>query len=195
LIKNNFLFLFIFQILLFNPILSQTIFHKSKNSLNSQILKEGNLIFRLGKGLWSPLFATLDTKTGFSHVGVLIKKNNEFYVIHSDADDFDLKGGVQITKLEIFIEESRKFEIVKNSMPKQNKKKFINYLLKTLQNKIPFDDQFELSDNGEKMYCTELIWLASKYSGVELGYPMNFVGKQIVTVDSIYNNPVLIKHE
>jgi hypothetical protein len=150
---------------------------------------EGDLVFRQGKGLWSPFFATLSTQTGFSHVGVLVRENQEWFVIHSEADDVSLEGGVQITPLEKFIDESSQYEFRQNAMTGPVKQQFIAELRSMLVSRTQFDLDFRIDDDGDKVYCTEFVWLAAKKAGAsDLGQVISVAGRELILVDSIYQS-------
>jgi hypothetical protein len=152
-------------------------------------IESGDIIFRQGKGIWSPYFSKINTITGFSHIGVLINLDDAFYVLHAEANDLTLKGGIKKTALNSFIDEYLKFEIKKNIMPNKLKKEFIINLLSMRNLKIEFDSKLDINDNGNKVYCSEYVWLAAIRTGVDdLGYPMNIAGKDYILIDSIYGS-------
>lgn len=155
---------------------------------DNQKLSNGDIVFRKGMSFWSPFFSTLNSHSGYSHVGVIIKEHGELYVIHSDADDLAIKGGVQRTKLSQFIKESSLVKFMHNSMPPDIKANFLKNMQESLIKKIPFDDNFDIHDNGDRLYCTELLWKASvgKLGDVEV-----IAGKELITVDSVYSSSLL----
>lgn len=154
-------------------------------------LSEGDVIFRKGKGRWSPFFAASNPASGFSHVGVIEKDQDGFHVLHAEADDIKLIGGVLKTPLKQFIEESEFFEIKRNTMSAEQRHTFMEELRRSWLDKIPFDSDFSLKDKGEKVYCTELVWLASQRAGAALGAPIHLAGIELITVDSIYSSRFL----
>lgn len=157
-------------------------------SISSRI-KSGDLIFRQGKGLWSPYFAGLNTKTGFSHLGVIVHDGREHLVLHAAADDLSLVGGPESTPLDDFIANALKIEIRPNLMPGDTKDKFLRNLWLMIQDEIPFDDSFDLMDEGKKVYCTEYIWLAARRAGIlDFGSATNLAGKKFILVDSFFNS-------
>ena len=163
--------------------------HKWKTQSPVGNSTEGDLVFRKGRGLWSPFFATLSTQTGFSHVGVLVRENQQWFVIHSEADDISLEGGVQITPLEKFIEESSQHEFRHNSMAASVKQQFIAELRSMLLSHKQFDLDFRIDDDGEKVYCTEFVWLAAQKAGAsDLGQVISVAGRELILVDSIYQS-------
>lgn len=127
-----------------------------------ELLQEGDIILRRGYGFFSDMIAKRlnDTIFDVTHSGILYKKNEKWFVIHSlssDASDFD---GMQEQSLDVFLRYSVPEKILvvrpKNTTPTQRKQiaeqgKFY------LSQKVPFD-HFGVIDEPSKMYCTELIW-------------------------------------
>lgn len=162
---------------------------------NTQIrpvpLAAGDLIFRLGVGYWSPLFAHVNPVSGFSHVGVLIEEDGRWKVLHADADDQSLIGGVIKTELVQFQNESKRWAIKSNLMAASDKAVFLQNLQSMWSASLPFDADFDLSDQGAKVYCTELIWLAAQTTEKPLGDVSLVAGREGITVDSIYASALL----
>ena len=153
----------------------------------------GDIIFRTGNGFWSPYFGLLDDKNGFSHAGILLKTGSgSWFVVHAEANDDGSDGFVKKTPLDEFIVDSKKFEIKKNTMSTTKKNIFIASILKHLSQKTPFDNLFEINDEGSKVYCTELIWLAARIAGLyDFGSAVKISGREFITVDSIYHSSFL----
>lgn len=126
------------------------------------LLQEGDIILRRGYGFFSDMIAKRlnDTIFDVTHSGILYKKQNKWFVIHSlssDASDFD---GMQEQPLNIFLNYSVPEKILvvrpKNST-EQERKQIAERALFYLEQKIPFD-HFGVIDEPSQMYCTELIW-------------------------------------
>lgn len=162
-------------------------------SLQRTSIKSGDVVFRRGQGFWSPYFSTLNSETNFSHVGVLIElPSRSWAVVHAEAEDDGSSGFVKITELKQFIEDSEIYQIKSNKMSPDQKKIFIASLLEYFQKAVPFDNSFSVDDGGKQVYCTELIWLAGKSAGAEdLGLITSMGGRDIITVDSIYQSNLL----
>jgi len=150
---------------------------------------DGDIIFRVGKSFWTPLFVKANQRNGFSHLGVVIHKNEIPYVVHIESDDLNLGGGIKKTPLNIFITESSDYLLKKNLMPLEIKRKFVYELQKMSYLNTKFDSQFEIDDEGNKLYCTEFIWLAAKRAGLENFGRIEFLfGRPVILVDSIFES-------
>ena len=156
-------------------------------------IETGDIIFRTGTGFWSPYFAQLDERNGYSHAGMLLKSGRgSWFVVHAEANDDGTDGVVKKTPFNEFIASSKKFEIKKNNMSATKKNIFIDSILKHLSQKTPFDNLFDIHDAGSKVYCTELIWLAAKVAGIyDFGVAVKINGLEFITVDSIYHSSFL----
>jgi hypothetical protein len=54
---------------------------------------------------------------------------------------------------------------------------------------LAFDSNFEINDNGSRVYCTEYVWLAAMRAGIkDLGEVITLMGKDLILVDSIYQS-------
>ncbi len=129
-------------------------------------LKHGDIILRSGIGFWSELFRNAnDQDKRFSHVGVIVKKRDgDFLVIHAEADDYSGKGVVKQEKLDGFVKFSNAVGI--SRLKKGDPEKFCRSAVKYIGK--PFDWKFNKDDETE-IYCTELIDLALKSSGITGG--------------------------
>lgn len=171
--------------------------NKTSESLATPYLdqvSEGDLVFRLGKGRWSPMFAAGNPDTGFSHVGVIDRSGHSqgnIFVLHADADDDSWEGGVQRTPLELFLQESESYEFRRNNMQSHERAAFMAALRQAWHDKVGFDTDFTLDDQGQRFYCTEYVWWAAGVAGVSLARPTRLMGVDVITVDSIYASPLL----
>lgn len=160
----------------------------SNENIQSENIENGDIIFRKGKGFFSPFLSNLDNENGFTHLGVIKKKGNLIYVIHSDVDEDIKKSGVRIENLDDFKNDSFLFEIKKNKMIKKNKILFIRIIDEFLEKKVQFDDKFDLDDDGARVYCSELLWVAAKRAKSDFPEPTYFLGKPYISITDIYRS-------
>ena len=129
-------------------------------------LQHGDIILRSGVGFWSELFREsnkLDKR--FSHVGIIQKAaDGKFLVLHAEADDYSGKGTVRTESLESFVSASSAIGI--SRLKKGDPEKFFQSAMK--ESGKPFDWKFD-KDDGSEIYCTELVDLALKHSGIASG--------------------------
>jgi len=166
---------------------------RTENNEAVRNAQAGDLIFRLGKSVWSPYFGGINSYSGFSHVGVLIEVSlGRLAVVHAEADDDGRNGAVKLTSLEQFIHDSLAYEIKSNLMPSEQKETFLLATRRHWLAETPFDAYFTLSDNATSVYCSELLWHASQSTaGYILGDIESIAGREIISVDSIYRSVFL----
>lgn len=137
-------------------------------------IQEGDFILRRGFGFFSDYISTElnDSIIDVTHAGILTKRNDSLFVIHSLSSDVTAIDGLQIQPLSTFLKYSYPKKIVitrlKNADPATGLK--ITSLAKNYLNKhIPFDHQGNYDDESE-LFCTEMIWniLAKDLKCVEI---------------------------
>lgn len=123
-------------------------------------LREGDLVFRRGQGLWSGLFVEASAHDRrFSHVGVLIRAGDAWQVVHASADDRTGIGGTEAEPLAAFLHDATDFEIRRPRLSTAQLGGFVEALRRAARTHTPFDTGFSLATR-ERVYCTELVWLA-----------------------------------
>jgi len=153
-------------------------------------LQEGDLVFRRGRGFWSETFSD-KAGSNLSHVGVLIQDHGDWYVVHAEADDLSLVGGVQRTPLAIFLSETALRHLRRIQMTQVTRDTFVQDIRGHLHRQTPFDTSLTLEDGGARVYCSELIWLAAQHAGIELARPRDLLGKSYITIDDLFFSPLL----
>ncbi len=119
------------------------------------ILDEGDIIFRYGNGVWSPVFRNVSlTEKRFSHAGVIIVEKGRFWVVHASAHEMNGVGYVSKVSLEQFLAVSSDYAVYRFGKEKnvrwriaENAKSYIGR---------PFDSSFDIADRN-RVYCTELV--------------------------------------
>jgi len=142
-----------------------------KVPLDVKMIRSGDLVFRQGRGIFSELFRNIgDVDSQFSHVGVVYKENKGVHVIHTEASELTGIGAAKIEPLSDFISDSnaKKFAFYRvKGLNIEGAGLVLNTALKYVADRIPFDSDFNLSDN-DKLYCTELVYKAYKTAGIYL---------------------------
>lgn len=153
-------------------------------------LREGDLVFRRGRGFWSETFSDR-AGSNLSHVGVVVREGDDWVVIHAEADDLTLIGGVQSTPLSIFISRTVLRHVRRIQMTDDSRAVFVKNLREHLRRQTPFDTSLSLDDDAQRVYCSELIWSAAQRAGVELARPRELLGKSYITIDDLFFSPLL----
>lgn len=135
-------------------------------------LKDGDLIFRKGRSMISRIVLMNDTKTDYSHIGIVAILENVPFVIHAVPGEPNEKG-----------EELVKCDLPENFLSFEKASKFAVYRLKEdsvrcsyfaaqkalefYYAKLPFDKAMNFRTD-DKLYCTELVWKAYLSAGINI---------------------------
>ncbi|EGD33705.1 YiiX/YebB-like N1pC/P60 family cysteine hydrolase [Capnocytophaga sp. oral taxon 338] len=125
-------------------------------------LQEGDIILRRGYGFFSDIIA--DKLNGDSydvtHSGILYRKDNQWWVIHSLSSNVSPIEGVQTQSLQMFLKYSipGKILIVRlNKITPSQGREIIKRAQYYLQKKVSFD-HLGIIDDPSELYCSELIY-------------------------------------
>ncbi|WP_196887593.1 YiiX family permuted papain-like enzyme [Aureivirga sp. CE67] len=154
---------------------------REKTNLQNNI-QDGDIIFHTSKSEQSKAIQ-LATNSKYSHVGIIFKNNNHFFV-------YEAVQPVKITPLQEWINRGvnkhyviKRLLSFKNPLNEENLLKLKNSGKKYLGK--PYDSYFEWSD--ERIYCSELVWKMYKDAlGIE-------IGKLEKLSDFDLNNPIVKK--
>lgn len=158
-------------------------------------LKTGDLVFRKGKGFISTMFGMTSTAPEqFSHVGMVAVEHDGIFVYHMLGNAIPSQGGCKRESLESFCDPLQNSAISFYRIPllQDYEPTLLHRLQVIYKSKTPFDEKFELSDNGP-LYCSELIYNLVKESG-HITLPLSY-HRQIpyVALDNLYHNSFAIK--
>jgi uncharacterized protein YycO len=147
-------------------------------SIDTSILKDGDVIFRRGTSFVSNMVLMADKNSPYSHTGIVKIIQNTFYVVHSvPAEEPGGKDLAKIELLESFLRRDRATAVAVYRLKIENNH-LSNYATEIAYNyankKTPFDSDFNLIDDS-RLYCTELVWKSYLLAGIDL-------------VDSTFNN-------
>jgi len=125
------------------------------------MIKDGDIILRHGYGLVSDLITeTLSEESNVSHCAILVKNDTSTHVIHSVSQSLSDYDGVQIQGLKRFVNDSKKQSIIvlRYKFRDNDDPTLIStYAYYYLDKKIPFDNNFDITDSTE-FFCSELLW-------------------------------------
>jgi len=151
------------------------------------ILKDGDIICRLGDRLWSQIFKdfSIDDKR-FSHIGIIRIKNDRITVIHAEGTTKPGKDFVKEELLNDFLKVAITIGIYR--MIDFDGNKISDSAMEYIN--VPFDWKFDMSDASE-LYCTELLYIILKRLKPKFEFNTTYVkelGKDIIPIDSISNS-------
>lgn len=160
------------------------------NILDIGDLKNGTLVCRLGNGYFSNYFRQYASKEmKYSHIGIISKEDNDFYVYHSEASELTGVGNVKKEKLESFLKDIKVYDFFQFTYNDAIKNDILNNVKSYYSNKTPFDLSFD-SENDDELYCTELIATSinNALNKKEIKPSLNLNGRKVYALDDIYLN-------
>lgn len=131
------------------------------NSEEKFMLEDGDIILRRGEGFVSSVISNLnEADYQISHCAILVQKDSaNWFIVHTVSSELSNVDGVQSEKLDRFTAESVDSTIVvlRYKADKEIRNQIAYRARYYLDQKIPFDNAFNLADTTE-FYCTELIY-------------------------------------
>ncbi len=157
-----------------------------KNGM-ARLVRTGDVICRVGNGIWSDLAAGLSIREKrFSHAGfILVNPDASITVIHAEANDFTGIGSVHEEPLVQFLcggEEAKIFRLRRQLDAGEFERCARRYL------GCPFDFKFDLQTT-DRLYCTEFVYrvMEDLNPPVRLTTVVSEKGKRYVPVDSCHD--------
>lgn len=127
--------------------------------LQDVALQSGDVVLRHGNGLWSDLFARLNSRdTRFSHAGVVVHDGLTWYVVHAEADNLGRNGTVRMDEWAVFAEHAQQLALLRVS-DSGAAARTAEAALAMHREALPFDFSFDLT-RLDAVYCSELVWRA-----------------------------------
>lgn len=162
-------------------------------------IKTGDIVLKRGKGRVSKMITDyLKEKVPISHCGIIIVSPDSTYIVHSVAQGYARKDGVQTILLKDFLLDCQAhyFYIVRQKKADAEREVFANKAIEFSMTNTPFDDEANNTDKKE-MSCTELIYWCQKdtYGKSDLT-TINFANKDLFVFNALLDstNYNIIKH-
>lgn len=157
--------------------------------LISSDFRTGDIIFRQENTILSTLFSAIENSK-YAHVGVLLTRGKNVYVIHTELADG--QDGLRVQKLNEFLKNSKQWMTMRygakidNAIMEATLEKYIRL-------KPKFNTSFEVGAK-DKMYCTEFVQeIYKEATGFILAKTTsNYLGKRFISTKDIYSNPSLV---
>ena len=136
-------------------------------------IREGDLAFRCGRGVFSRAVTTAEEDGIYSHVGVVVMDEGKWRVAHAVPGEREFKGDFDRVKLEdlaVFYSPDRAFRgclvhtgLVDNTMVET----LCRNAVQMARDSVRFDNHYNLEDATE-LYCTEFVWRLYMDCGTDL---------------------------
>lgn len=170
-------------------------------SIPEEFLQEGDIVFRCGVSVNSLIVRIADQIGSYSHIGIVVKDQNEWKVVHIVNGENEDSNGKEIIKIEpisqFFREDrSKAGSILRYDSTFDFQYKIAQKAIELSQQEIFFDHSYNLDDTT-KLYCTELIYKIFLSLGVDITQERRSqfpgVKNKIIFPSDIFKNPHLKK--
>jgi hypothetical protein len=155
-----------------------------QSGMIASVVKEGDIICRLGDRLWSRHFRNLSlTDKRYSHIGIAHINNGVITVINAEGSTAHRRDFVNESTLDDFLSVARTAGIYRTKNTEGDK---ISALAMEYIG-TPFDWQFDMNDES-KLYCTELLYVVLKRLAPDLKFGVVYIkglGREIIPPEAI----------
>ena len=145
---------------------------KADFELLQRELREGDLLFRRGIGVLGRAVVATDDEGRFSHVGIAVKVDNEWHVVHAVPDEPDFEGDfdrVKCEPIESFFDQMRAGNgaVYRVNVAPEQIEVAVAHARRLSAEQRPFDHDYDLGDTTA-LYCTELVEYVFGLGGVSM---------------------------
>lgn len=135
-------------------------------------LEEGDLLFRKGTGIVGHIVTSVDNRGEFSHVGIVVRRGDEWQVIHAVPHEPDFEGDfdrVKIESVDSFLGRYPNATIghYRTTLASEQVAIAVLNATRLCNESIPFDHDYDLSDTTH-LYCTEFVEYVYSLAGISL---------------------------
>ena len=135
-------------------------------------LASGDLLFRKGTGVVGNIVTSVDADGSYSHVGIVVESEGEWYVVHAVPHEHDFDGDfdrVKMEPVENFLGRypSGDFGHYRPRVSEEQLNIATKNALRLSQMKVRFDHDYDLTDTT-RLYCTEFVEYVYGLAGVSL---------------------------
>lgn len=136
-------------------------------------IREGDLAFRCGRGVFSRAVLAADSKGEYSHVGIVVSDGGVWKVVHAVPGEREGKADfdrVKMEPLEVFYSQKRAFRgcLVHTGLTADSlAASLCSTAVQFARDSVRFDNSYTLSDSSE-VYCTEFVWRLYRRAGTDL---------------------------
>jgi uncharacterized protein YycO len=129
-------------------------------------LRNGDIIFRKAEGMVSDYIISVDSKSIFSHSGLIHISKDKIMVLNASFNQKQMDSRVHEESIDVFLGGVPSAAIYRLRQDYDNSAEQALSIAQTFIG-LPFDFNLD-KDNSDALYCTELVWLAYKQAGVDL---------------------------
>lgn len=155
-------------------------------------LRSGDIVCRQGRGFFSKYFRKYASQEQrYSHIGIVEVERDSIFVIHTEASELTGIGFVKREPISEFLKHIAVFGFYRVDCTDSLRKKMIAKGREYYRKKIPFDMDFDASDDS-KLYCTELVakTLNDAFDSILIKPELQLGKRKFYSLDGIYQNKV-----
>lgn len=133
-------------------------------------VRTGDVVLRRGRSLASRAVLLSDGAGGYSHAGVAVRRDDSVWVVHAAPLSETDRGYAVREPLAVFLAADRADAAAlyrSGALDGARGDSLAAALERYARRRVPFDGDFDLR-TPERVYCTELVWLAFRSAGIEL---------------------------
>jgi len=147
-------------------------------------LSDGDVILRLGDGLWSRFFKDLSPNyRKFSHMGIVRIRDGAISVIHAEGLAIQGLDSVNEVSLGEFLGSALSVGVYR--LLREDGAMVSDLALEYVG--VPFDWQFDMAD-GSRLYCTELLYVVLRRVNPEIRLNAAWIrglGRHVIPLDVV----------
>lgn len=142
------------------------------SQVDTGLLRQGDLVFRMGYGLESRAVVAADRGAMYSHVGLLVRDEGGWRVLHAVPGESEDTGGEEVLKkdsLALYLRPDRACAlcVLRYDTSADALAEVCRQGLRLYAKRIPFDHAYDMADSS-RLYCTEFVTNVFRAIGVDL---------------------------
>ncbi len=150
----------------------QSALPEPSTAIDTSLLRDGDLIFRLGRGLESHAVTVADKRATYSHTGLLVHQQEGWKVLHAVPGESEETEGKEVIKqdaISLFLRSDRciKACVMRYDTNVEARALLRQEALRLYGKALLFDHSYDKTDST-KMYCTEYVCHVYQAIGVDL---------------------------
>lgn len=133
-------------------------------------LREGDLAFRTGSGLYSTVLNLDPSRIHYSHIGLVVRQDGQWCIVHAVPGELEGPEDFERVKAEpigLFFAPKRASHGALVHTGLDDAERLCSRALQMARDSVRFDGDFDLEDTV-RVYCTELVYRLYLTEGMDL---------------------------
>lgn len=146
--------------------------NESPPSFPDKMWQDGDIVFRRGGGVVSRVVLIADNEGVYSHIGIVVKEDGKWQIVHAVPGEPDFKGDPDRVKMEDIScffdpEKASRGAVMRVDEDSIVRKRAADRAKRLFRAHTLFDHSYNRTDSTQ-MYCTELIDFVYRNEGIDL---------------------------